>query len=456
MLKKLWTMLHVLDGDLQTRAKTLFKSKQKTIKTAPELFIGNTFEWLGKKYRVQSLALAHASSGAAMAQFTAKACNGTGTVEVSKSELISALDSASCDVADWNINHCGEKNSSKRCDKCKAACLWEMHLKVSSWRFVAHLAFVLDLHETMAGVSEAFQAVIIMIGRLASKVDEEISEIRHLAASLGHLEKKFEAYTEGAGGLWKTDVLQLVDRDGDRSAHEQDRKQICDNLAGAFAQWYKTALDDPCVKLMSVFDRQTWDFGPDDRDKLEAYGINEITRLMDNYSQFFTGADNAMCLKQWLQLKKTIVREKALRSLPFEKLWPHILLHYTEFNVINWLVAIVVLLPVDTSGCERLFSHMNLLMSRTQASMSHETLRHMLIWYECNCVLPPDEWDLVLRKTVQRWLKADTTKSGKRKFRRDSRQQTLVQAVEACAAELVLPEHSHASYQDLVLAKSFE
>jgi hypothetical protein len=78
-----------------------------------------------------------------------------------------------------------------------------MHLQLSSQRFVAHLAFVLDVHAPMTVTSEAFQATVITIGRLASTVEDTVEEIASLSAKKGHLESKFEAYREGAGGLWK-------------------------------------------------------------------------------------------------------------------------------------------------------------------------------------------------------------------------------------------------------------
>ena len=52
-------------------------------------------------------------------------------------------------------------------------------------------------------------------------------------------------------------------------------------------------------------------------------------------------------------------------------------------------------------------------------------------------------------------MKADTTKTGKRLFRRDAAQQTVVQALETTAAALhVEPECE--SYQELVDATSFD
>ena len=56
---------------------------------------------------------------------------------------------------------------------------------------------------------------------------------------------------------------------------------------------------------------------------------------------------------------------------------------------------------------------------------------------------------------VNRWMKADTTKTGKRLFRRDVAQQTVVQALEATAAALH-SEPQCESYQELVDATSFD
>ncbi len=74
------------------------------------------------------------------------------------------------------------------------------------------------------------------------------------------------------------------------------------------------------------------------------------------------------------------MKDPVLKSLTFQKLWPRILLHYPEYNVCNRMILIMIILPVDTSGCERIFSRVNLLMSKFQTSMKHETLRNMLIW----------------------------------------------------------------------------
>ena len=45
------------------------------------------------------------------------------------------------------------------------------------------------------------------------------------------------------------------------------------------------------------------------------------------------------------------------------------------------LAAILLLLPVDTSECERVFSLMNLIKSFDRATLSQANLRNLMIWH---------------------------------------------------------------------------
>ncbi len=131
----------------------------------------------------------------------------------------------------------------------------------------------------MTVTSEAFQATVITIGRLASTVEDTVEEIASLSAKKGHLESKFEAYREGAGGLWKKDVFHLNQEDGDMAAHNEDRNQICDDLSGAFKVRFVSSLEDKRVKALSIFDRRNW---PAAEGELDNYGISQLMYLMDN------------------------------------------------------------------------------------------------------------------------------------------------------------------------------
>ena len=65
--------------------------------------------------------------------------------------------------------------------------------------------------------------------------------------------------------------------------------------------------------------------------------------------------------QQWKAIKTEINGEIGLSSRKFHELWPHMLIHYSdedEYADILRLVVIALLIPTDTSECERLFSLM--------------------------------------------------------------------------------------------------
>jgi hypothetical protein len=314
------------------------------------------------------------------------------------------------------------------------------------------------MHDKLAAVSCCFQSRIIMVGSLANKVDDAIDELSILGDKAGALERKFNAYLEGAGGLWKADVLQIkgADDDSDVPAHLSDRKAICKALAGSFRVRYTSALSDPRVIAMKVFEHRLWPSAEtNDGDDLQRFGIDQISRLLDNYSTFFDGVDNQQCMLQWNRLKHIIMKDLVLRSLPFEELWPRILNGFPELNVIARLIAITVILPVDTSSNERYFRLMNQFMGKQQTSMKHELLRNLMTWHDANRMLSPEQWQLALTHVVAAWLKADKTKTGQGVFRKDK----LKKAgwVVRCGGGDMNQESSlEESYAGLVVARALE
>ena len=69
-------------------------------------------------------------------------------------------------------------------------------------------------------------------------------------------------------------------------------------------------------------------------------------------------------------------------SRQFHDLWPHMLVHFSdEFNLIMRLVAILLLLPTDTSECERVFSLMNDLKTAERSTLKQATLKNLMLWH---------------------------------------------------------------------------
>ena len=72
-------------------------------------------------------------------------------------------------------------------------------------------------------------------------------------------------------------------------------------------------------------------------------------------------------------MKAAIKAEAGLHSLKFHELWARMLIHYSDnYSRVLKLVVIALLIPADTSECERVFSLMNDLMTAGRASLGQE------------------------------------------------------------------------------------
>ena len=94
-------------------------------------------------------------------------------------------------------------------------------------------------------------------------------------------------------------------------------------------------------------------------------------------------------LEQWDLLKSEINECSGLRSLKYHELWARMLTHFTDdFPLVLKLVVIVLLIPVDTSECERVFSLMNDLKTSERNSLGQDNLKHIMLWHTVAKALP--------------------------------------------------------------------
>ena len=62
-----------------------------------------------------------------------------------------------------------------------------------------------------------------------------------------------------------------------------------------------------------------------------------------------------------------------------------------EYPLVLRLVAISLIVPADTSECERIFSLMNNIKTAERASMGQQNLRNLMLWHEMAKELKPQE-----------------------------------------------------------------
>jgi len=88
-----------------------------------------------------------------------------------------------------------------------------------------------------------------------------------------------------------------------------------------------------------------------------------------------------MVLEQWEDLKAEI-NAPTLRTLTFHQLWANMLVQYAdEYALVLRLVVISLLIPADTSECERIFSLMNDLKTAERSSMGQQNLKNLMLWH---------------------------------------------------------------------------
>ena len=77
-----------------------------------------------------------------------------------------------------------------------------------------------------------------------------------------------------------------------------------------------------------------------------------------------------------------------LSSRTFHELWPHMLIHFSdEYPDILRLVVIALLIPTDTSECERIFSLMNDLKTAQRSALA-EKLSSLMVWHVAGRTMP--------------------------------------------------------------------
>jgi hypothetical protein len=86
-----------------------------------------------------------------------------------------------------------------------------------------------------------------------------------------------------------------------------------------------------------------------------------------------------MVVEQWNDMQSMIVFSRGLYARTYHNLWSHVLVHFhSHYPLPLRLVAISLLIPTDTSECERIFSLMNDIKTAERSSMSTETLKHLM------------------------------------------------------------------------------
>ena len=119
---------------------------------------------------------------------------------------------------------------------------------------------------------------------------------------------------------------------------------------------------------------------PADKGVLKESYIDDMRLLYKTYKIFYAEEETEeMVLEQWEDLKAEI-NVPTLRTLSFHQLWANMLVQYAdEYALVLRLVVISLLIPADTSECERIFSLMNDLKTAERSLMGQQNLKNLML-----------------------------------------------------------------------------
>ena len=257
---------------------------------------------------------------------------------------------------------------------------WQLRSKLTDWRFNGFSSFMLDVHEPLAILSKSFQSNALIVFDISKHINKSLRALEKLKSLPGIAESLFLSAVSENNNADVLGTCQLYEGKEGRILLKADRLDIIEALVEHLTARFQKVLDNPILRAMSVFDHRKW---PTDNEILKASYVEEIKLLFCNYKVFFDSTTTeAEVLEQWDDVKNEINQSPGLLSRKFNALWAHMLVHFLdEYPLVLRLVAIALLIPVDTSECERVFSLMNDLKTAERGSLGQVTMNHLMLWH---------------------------------------------------------------------------
>lgn len=256
---------------------------------------------------------------------------------------------------------------------------WILMTKLQQFRFVSFTQFMLDVHDPLSQMSKSFQKKSGIISDIVDCLAEAIEQFDALLEKPGKHESAFiEAVADD--NVFCGTVLQ--GREASQEDLETDKKALLNALKVDSKARFLDVLENPVLKWFAIFDHRSWP--PSDKvgdTNLADYGNQELVELLKTYAHFFDDVGHDEVMREWKALKKKI-QSTGQKTKRFKALWTDAILQYQD-NYVNVLrlVIIMLLIPTDTSECERLFSLMNNIKTAKRAGLLTGKTQSLMMWH---------------------------------------------------------------------------
>ena len=271
---------------------------------------------------------------------------------------------------------------TKETDQLLEDSRWVLRSKLLQFRFAHFTSFMLDFYAVAAKLSCSLQGNMVNVFDMVKSVNKASAALATLKGKAAENEVAFlaECSKDLDADVYKS-ACHLEEGEQGRELVKVDRLLMCDALSGHLETRFTKVLDTPEINAFAVFDHRKWPaLVP--KEPIEVFGKPEISLLFDHYSGFFGDTSKDEVLREWLELKREILQAQGLISRKFTDLWPHMIVQFgDDYPHVLRLAAFVLLLPVDTSECERIFSLMNNIKSNDRSRLSQANLRNLMLWH---------------------------------------------------------------------------
>jgi hypothetical protein len=248
---------------------------------------------------------------------------------------------------------------------------------------------MLDVHEQLSILSRSFQSNSLVVYDVSRNINKTLKVLQKLNSKPGEQEASFwvEVKKDQEADVLRT--CQLKDGVLGRDLFKEDRKQVLNALDDHLIERFAKVLDDPVLLALSAFDHRLW---ANSESLLDGLYDDKIKEVYNAYARFYEPTETLeILLEQWNEMVLEINKSVGLKSLKHHDLWARMLVQFhDEYPLALRLVVISLLIPVDTSECERIFSLMNDIKTAERSRMGTNTLKNLMLWHRMARLLEAD------------------------------------------------------------------
>lgn len=285
------------------------------------------------------------------------------------------------------IAHMEEVAGEQKTDGAKV-CGWLK--KITSYRFLLHLALYIDVLEELSHLSLLFQRDGATLTGVGSGIHASMEVLNDMQNNHGY--KLWSMQQECKNGEYKS--VNVTGLDIQRTFDETVVsliQPVLDCLEERFGEFST----DKVFNAMCVLDPSNW---PEED---TSYGEDDVWLLLQHFQDVITakGCDMDLAMAEWSRLKKMVRRRNVqngqqLTSRLSESSWAE------EFPNLTHLYEIIEVMPLATAKVERAFPLMNHGKSNWRNQLSTDTLNQLML---ISLEGPPED-QVNLQPAVDRWF----------------------------------------------------